>query len=96
MEHKTLLLAITYRRIKHYFRYRFDPVPYTGKMTRYRNYWRYMKTTQEKRWNLADPEYIRGKRNNLPSAWDDYYRGDINNKSWKHNKKIRRQWMKNE
>jgi len=47
------------------------------------------KTTQEKRWSFAHNEYIRPKRNkkNLADAWDDKYRSDINNRSWKRCRK---------
>lgn len=75
-------------------RFRIDPIPGTGKYHPYKGYLRRIRTTQERRMSFAYPEYTRGKRNfrNLPNSWDDYYRSDINNKSWKHTKK-RKQWM---
>lgn len=75
-------------------RFRVDPVPSTGKSTRYRNYLRYPKTTQERRYAEAHKGYIRGRRSkcNLPNAWDDIYRSNVSNKSWKNQKK-KKQWM---
>jgi hypothetical protein len=83
------------------FRYRIDPVPGVG--GRYNGHWyKRPKTTAEKRQSFADPEFVRPRRNalNLPDAYDDKCRSDLKGscyspKSWK-NKKIRKQWMKNE
>lgn len=89
-------------RWKKYFvvRFRIDPVPYSGS-SGYgkRNFYAWYKkprTTQERRWSLADKKYVRGKRNmrNLTNAWDDYMRSDVRERrSWK-NKKIEKQWQK--
>jgi len=75
--------------------YRQSPVPGSGRSWRYGHHFRHPKTTQERRQSLAYPEYHRGRRNNhnLPTTWDDYSRGNWNNKSWKAQKK-RKQWMK--
>ena len=97
MKHKEQLVAETWRRKYHYFCYRYDPVPFTGRGSRlYHNIWRHPKTTQERRLSFADPEFVRGKRSsrNIPNCWDDWYRTDLDNRSWKKNK-VRKQWMKN-
>ena len=75
-------------------RFRIDPIPRSGKWHRYKTYLRNMRTTQERRMSFSHPRYTRAKRNkrNLPDSYDDYYRSDISNKSWKHIKK-RKQWM---
>lgn len=79
------------------YRFRIDPVPYCHNFHKwFGNWYKTPKTTQEKRWSFAYPEYVRGRRSrwNLPDAWDDRQRGDTNNrKCWK-NKKIKKQWMK--
>lgn len=46
------------------------------------------------RWIGAHEPYVRGKRRNLPTDWDDIRRKDISDRSWKNNTKFRRQWMK--
>lgn len=74
--------------------HRYDPVPRTGKGS-YRGYFRHPKTIQEKRWNVAHEDYVRGKRkkHNLPDPRDDIIRQDhYTRKSWKHYKK-KKQWM---
>lgn len=77
--------------------YRYDPVPCTGKHSRYRYCLKKPKTTQEKRMSFAvDKKYVRGKRNfhYLPNSYDDIERSDIQNKrGWKKSK-IKKQWMK--
>lgn len=75
-----------------YLGFRNGPIPHTGKRGGY-NYYRDVKTTQERRMNCAHLEYTRGKRRNLPSSWEDIGRSDMMNKySWKKQKKVR-QWM---
>lgn len=78
------------------FVYRATPVPYTGKTKwRFKHYYKRPKTAQERRWSCAHEEYVRGKRKShmLPNAWDDYVRGDADNrKCWKSHKKLK-QWM---
>lgn len=81
----------------YYFRYRVDPVPISKRDYRFRHWYKFPKTTQEKRLWFAS-EYGRLKRswNNIPDAWEDYQRSDVRTrKSWK-NRKIKKQWMKNE
>jgi len=79
-----------------HFRFRVDPVPTVSKRHyRFRNWYKFPKSTQEKR--LWSSVYGRLKRSpkNLPDAWDDYQRGDVSTRiSWK-NRKIKKQWMKN-
>jgi len=87
-----------YFKIKNDFIYRQTPVPWTGNRRGYfKSYYKFPKTTQERKWSYAYGEYVRGKRRGhiLPNTWDDRLRGDVDNrKCWK-NKKIKRQWMKN-
>jgi hypothetical protein len=76
-------------------RFRFDPIPYSGKYKGIGFGYRNIKTTQERKYS-CDPEhkpYIRGKRSfrNLPEAWDDIPAFPIK-RSWKRTKK-RKQWM---
>lgn len=51
-------------------------------------------TRPERRRNLADKEFVRGKRLRIPSNWDDVARSDYKggNISWKRRKKTRHQW----
>ena len=77
------------------YRFRMDPVPYTGKRPKRIHCLRHMRTTNEKRLN-ADIEvydYIRPARraSNLPSLYDDVFRSYP--KSWKDCTKKRKQWM---
>lgn len=88
------------RSVKNYFfKFRIDPIPNISH--RYRFYGYYKNPSMRKRERALyqqDKEYIRPKRRNcyLQDPWDDILRGDYNNrKSWK-NKKIKRQWMKNQ
>jgi len=73
--------------LKYYFEYRKDPVPHTGKNNwRFYNWYKTPRTAQELRWNEPHKEYTRGRRCKgwLPTAWDDYQRGDVRNrKNWK-------------
>lgn len=75
-------------------RFRIDPIPGTGKFRSWGIYIRSMRTTQERRLSLAYPEYTRAKRNirNLPDSWDDFWRADQYDRSWKQIKK-KKQWM---
>lgn len=84
---------------RHNYIYRQTPVPYTGKRRGYfKYYYKRPKTTQEKRWSYGYENFVRGKRRspNLPDSWGDRLRGDFRSRrSWK-NKKIKKQWMKNQ
>jgi len=76
------------------FRYRYDPVPGTGKgKNSVHPYVRCMRTTQERKIGFAHYKYVRGKRrpNSLPNAWDDIWHAR-RTRGWKRTKK-RRQWM---
>lgn len=78
---------------KQTFRYRIDPVPNVRYGGGYRGYYRHIKTTQENRQN-TDPDYkdyVRSKRKNLPTCWDEIPR--CLQKSWKKQSKKRKQWM---
>jgi hypothetical protein len=76
------------------FTYRRTPVPFTGnKNWSFHNYYKVPRIMQEKRWNIAHKEYVRGKRRtkHLPDPRDDHQRGDIHNrKNWKSRRKT--QW----
>ena len=77
---------------KYHFKYRIDPVPFTGK-TKGMFIFRKIKTKQEKTYNENCP-YTRSKRKNknLPDDWEDVRRSDIDDRCWKKKKK-RKQWM---
>jgi hypothetical protein len=79
---------------ENYLGFRNGPVPGVSNKYHFYNYYRRIKTTQERRINCAHHKYTRGKRRNLPSAWDDIARSDFTNghSSWKNQKK-RKQWM---
>ena len=83
-----------YLATKYDFIYRETPVPHTGKRRHSFHTWcKTPRTAQELRWNEAYKGYTRGKRHKgyLPTAWDDYPRGDIDNrKNWKSCRKT--QW----
>lgn len=84
-----------YKRTGIKLRFRFDPIPGSGKYRGRGYYYRNIKTTQERKY-ACDPEhkpYIRGKRSlrNLPEAWDDIPANTIK-RNWKRTKK-RKQWM---
>jgi len=72
---------------KYMFKYRIDPVPFTGHYKRGRLF-RHIRTTQERRYNLSEEhkDYVRGKRRKLPEAWDDILISSQYNKSWKRHR----------
>jgi hypothetical protein len=73
------------------FKFRCDPVPFTGRYkNRVRPCFRNPKTTNERR---QVGSYTRAKRSfsNLPNAWDDMQIADNYIRSWKRTKKTR-QW----
>ena len=87
------------------FVFRSGPVPRTGKSS-WRSFWRHPKTTAERRdaaYMVHDEEMmkhnikIRGRRSfsNLPNVYDDFRRTNVNNKSWK-NQKRKHQWTEKE
>ena len=81
------------------FRYRYDPVPYTGiNAYRWGCWYKKFRVYKYERSLYNDhKEFVRSKRNprNLPDPWDDIQRGDVGTRrSWKK-KKIRKQYMKN-
>jgi hypothetical protein len=51
---------------------------------------RHPKTTQERRRVEIDRLYVRPKRHRLPHAWDDLFRRDLNDRSWKQHRMF--QW----
>jgi hypothetical protein len=89
----------------HRILFRYDPIPgIHHRRKRVRNCYRHPKTTSEIRANIAfltDIRYeeyrkLRIKKtrshHQLPTAWDDFWRGDDKIRSWKRTKKSR-QWM---
>lgn len=54
------------------FKYRYDPVPFTG-IDSHGRLFRSIRTTQERRYNSSEEHkpYVRGKRRHLPEYWDD-------------------------
>lgn len=85
----------SYKKKKHPYAYRCDPVPRTGGKWRRESALRHPQTTQERR-KAADPkikQYVKPSRNfiNLPTTWDDIWRN--RNQAWKA-KKMKKQWMK--
>jgi hypothetical protein len=79
---------------EHNFIYRETPVPFTGKRKySFGSWYKTPRHIQEKKWNTAHKEYVRGKRRprNLPNPWNDNARGDIDTrKNWKSRRKT--QW----
>ena len=74
-----------HKKLYHGYRYRIDSVPFIGKRRwRFSNYYRRMRTTQERRTNYAYEGYTRGKRRNLSEAWDDIPRSNYYDRSWKN------------
>lgn len=72
---------------KRMFKYRDGVVPYTRKRKASRNYFRHIKTTQERRWYRAWEDEgikIRKRRSDktLPNSWDDISKQY--HKNWKH------------
>lgn len=75
------------------FRYRIDPVPHIWHRGKRYCGIRHPKTYQEIKKN-SDPDYkefVRPKRRNLPTSWDDIPRNT--QRSWKEQSKKRKQWM---
>jgi hypothetical protein len=76
------------------YRFRCDPVPGIGRNRwKFRNWYRTPKTAAEHR-DMANPEnepYIRKRRKQLPTSWDDVPKGY--QRSWKRQSKKRKQWM---
>lgn len=73
------------------FRYRIDPVPFTGHSGSHGHYYRHPHTYRDIRVN-SDPElapYVRNARKHLPTSWDDIPRN--HDRGWKSQKK-RHQW----
>ena len=72
--------------------YRYSPVPGIG-VRHYGSWYRRMKTTQERRWSLAEkvdgvPWRKRRNFSNLPNSWDDKQKNVL--KTWKKHRKT--QW----
>lgn len=82
------------------FRYRYDPVPFTGiSRDHHCGYLKRPRTTQERRiacGHMSEGIHVRGRRrkNSLPEYWDDYVITDRACKNWKHQSRKRTQWMK--
>lgn len=78
--------------------FRRAPVPRTGRKPEWRwhHFYKYPRTSQERRQAAACPDFVRPRRrgNYLPHSFDDVPRGDLKDRSWKRNKKRLRQWMR--
>lgn len=73
--------------------YRSMPIPYTGhKRYRYIGFRRINKSKVLKYEIEAYPEFARMKRKQVRDTWDDVWRSNVTNKSWKNQKK-KKQWM---
>lgn len=75
-------------------KFRYDPVPGSGKNWHNTNFFRRPKTLQELKWTFEHKKYVRGKRKKkyLPTSWDDIPRNDRKNKNWKSCTKRRKQY----
>lgn len=75
------------------YHYRTTPVPRTSSKHRYLYGIRFPRTSNEIKQNNNpfNKPFVRGKRRNLPTCWDDLCR--IPQKSWKEQSKKRKQWM---
>ncbi len=62
--------------------FRKDPIPRIVKIS-LGHYFRCPRTKQELTENEAYPEFIRGKRLNIPTDRNDLHRSDSDNRSWK-------------
>jgi len=72
------------------YTFRYEPIPHTGNNRYSGHYFRYPKTTNEKRQSYAcDKKYIRAKRNSLTlvDAYDDLPRSQHKIKTWKYYRK---------
>lgn len=81
---------------RYYSIYRQEWVEFTSKGIyehRFVNNCRYPKTTQERRWNDAHKEFVRGKRRNLPTTWDDLRPSFGYGSDWKRFTKKRKQYL---
>lgn len=76
------------------YRFRQDPVPGIGRHRwKFRCWYRTPRTAAEHR-DMANPEnapYIRRRRKQIPTTWDDVPKGY--QRSWKRQSKKRKQWM---
>jgi len=91
-----------YRKANFTYRFRSEPVPFTGGRQTRKSFPHYYKTPNhinEKKQFYAcdDTGLVRLKRHpmSLPQPYDDRQRSDIHlKKSWKKNRKFRKQWAK--
>lgn len=76
-----------------------DPYPCRRFRHRWRRYFRRPRTLQEQRRNAGEAHdrlyRARGRRMNLPSAYDDLMVSRLGGKSWKDYTRFRKQWMLN-
>jgi len=106
LDQETMYDTYTKQKIK----WRKDPIPFTGGV-RYSKYFRNPKTIQEKRKYSECKELTnelkikyrniklsRPKRSisRLPDSYDDIYRSNALSKSWKNQRKRKRQWKPKE
>ena len=69
------------------FKYRYDPVPFTG-IDSHGRLFRSIRTTQERRYNSSEEHkpYVRGKRRHLPECWDDILIDSQRDVCWKRHR----------
>jgi hypothetical protein len=90
-KYKTKALEYKYEKTKPEFRN--GPVPRTSKRSGHYGSYRHPHTLNEMRQNcdVEHQQYVRKRRLDLPTAWDDIYRDA--SRCWKDQSKKRRQWM---
>ena len=78
--------------IPNVYKFRYDPVPGIRVWKRVGRYYRRIKTTQERRWNIAHLKLAKFRKRDLPNSWDDIPVSCREDRCWKRSKK-RKQWM---
>lgn len=89
------------RHIKRYFEYRKEPVPFAGRWKNGSNIWRRIRKNKsyaaklEEYYNLFPNDSKIRNRKLLVRCWDDDFGIRTQDKSWKRQRKIKKQWQKN-
>jgi hypothetical protein len=92
-KHKYKNKALEYKYEKTKPEFRGGPVPGTSKRSGHYGSYRHPHTLNEMRQNcdVEHQQYVRKRRSDLPTAWDDIFRDTP--RSWKDQSKKRKQWM---